>query len=127
MASKLTVSNEPLGFAQQCPDSEPGCVANIFYAKIDEVAWRAGGRSARILGHTMAHELGHLLLGANAHSPSGIMRGDWSPEDLMFMRSGELTFTLLQSDQILNSLLRRAKLEVSLDSETASQQDASSR
>ena len=95
--------------------------------RIDELAWRAGGRTARILGHTMAHELGHLLLGANAHSPSGIMRGVWLPEDLKFMRWGELTFTLRQSDQIRNSLLRRARLGVSSGPETASQRDSSPR
>jgi len=127
MASRLPAGNEPFGFAQYCPDSERGCVVNIFCAKIDELAWRAGGRTARILGHTMAHELGHLLLGDNAHSPSGIMRGVWLPEDLKFMRWGELTFTLRQSDQIRNSLLRRARLGVSSGPETASQRNSSPR
>jgi hypothetical protein len=92
-ASRTPVSNEPLGFAQHCPDSGRGCVANIFYAKVDELASLKGGGSARILGHAMAHEVGHLLLGENAHSCSGVMRGVWSLEDLEFMSWSELTFT----------------------------------
>jgi hypothetical protein len=127
MASKVPVSNEPLGFAQHCPDSERACVANIFYAKVDELALLEGRGSARILGHAMAHELGHLLLGENAHSRSGVMRGVWCREDLRFMSWSELNFTLRQSDQIRASLLRRAKLEVCSDSESASKQDSDSR
>lgn len=127
MASKTPVSNEPLGFAQHCPDSGRGCVANIFYAKVDELASRGGGGSARILGHAMAHELGHLLLGENAHSRSGVMRGVWSRQDLKLMSWSELTFTPRQSDQIRNSLLRRAKLEVLPESETASKRDSNTR
>ena len=29
----------------------------------------------------MAHELGHLLLGTNTHSASGLMRPIWRPEE----------------------------------------------
>jgi hypothetical protein len=126
MASKTPVSNEPLGFAQHCPDSERGCVANIFYGKVDELASLKGGGSARILGHAMAHELGHLLLGESAHSRSGVMRGVWSREDLKFMSWTELTFTPRQSGQIRDSLLRRAKLEVVSESETASKRTSNS-
>jgi len=50
-------------------------VANIIYAKVDELASLKGSGSARILGHAMARELGHLLLGENAHARSGVMRG----------------------------------------------------
>jgi hypothetical protein len=126
MASKAPVSNEPLGFAQHCPDSERGCVANIFYTKVDELTSLKGGGSARILGHAMAHELGHLLLGENAHSRSGVMRGVWSREDLNFISWSELTFTPRQCDQIRDSLLRRAKLEVLSESETVSTRTSNS-
>ena len=35
-----------------------------------------------ILGHAAAHEIGHLLLGSNSHSPFGLMRARWSGQDL---------------------------------------------
>jgi len=36
---------------------------------------------SQILGHVIAHELGHLL-GSETHSPTGIMRADWNFKDL---------------------------------------------
>jgi hypothetical protein len=35
----------------------------------------------RGLGHVMAHEVGHLLLGAHSHSRTGLMSADWLPLD----------------------------------------------
>jgi hypothetical protein len=31
------------------------------------------------LGHVMAHEVGHLLLGTSSHTPTGLMIADWHP------------------------------------------------
>lgn len=36
--------------------------------------------AARVLGCVIAHELGHLLLGARGHSIAGIMQADWGVE-----------------------------------------------
>jgi hypothetical protein len=72
-------SDETLGFAQQCPENERACVLNIFYSRVDELAVQGRARGERILGHAMADDIGHLLLGPNAHSPRGIMRGLWFP------------------------------------------------
>jgi hypothetical protein len=36
----------------------------------------------QILGRTMAHEIGHLLLPVGFHSDVGLMRGQWCTEDL---------------------------------------------
>ncbi len=35
-----------------------------------------------VLGTVMAHEMGHLLLGSNAHAVSGIMRDRWEDDEL---------------------------------------------
>jgi hypothetical protein len=115
MAAKVPTSDDPLGFAQRCPDDERGCVANVFYAKVDELSSWGGTGSARILAHAMAHEIGHLLLGEGAHSPSGLMRGVWSPDDLKFMSRSYLFFTPRQADQLQASLARRAHLELKSD------------
>lgn len=110
MAAKLPMADGPLGFAQRCPDVERACVANIFYARVDELAARSDARTPRILAHAIAHEVGHLLLGPNAHSPRGLMRGVWSREDLKLMCWSHLLFTPQQSGQIRDSLVRRARL-----------------
>jgi len=125
MAAKFPVGNDSLGFAQPCAHSERGCMANVFYAKVDELA--SGGGSARILGHVMAHEVGHLLLGANAHSSSGVMLGVWYAEDRKLMRWGELMFAGRQSDEMRDNLLRRARLEVASYAQAAARREWDSR
>jgi hypothetical protein len=52
------------------------------------------------LGYVMAHELGHILLGPNAHAIVGIMRGTLLPEDWEKAAQGTLGFTHSQNQQI---------------------------
>jgi hypothetical protein len=33
------------------------------------------------LGHIIAHEVGHLLIGANSHADEGLMRPNWNPRE----------------------------------------------
>jgi predicted SprT family Zn-dependent metalloprotease len=56
--------------------------------------------TSRILGHVMAHEMGHLLLPANSHSQSGVMHADWDSEQLLRMVKGLLQFTPEQGELI---------------------------
>jgi hypothetical protein len=50
-----------------------------------------------ILGCVIAHELGHLLLGANSHSSAGIMRSPWGQKQLQQALRGTLLFTAEQA------------------------------
>src|ERR1700719_4340658 len=52
------------------------------------------------LGYVIAHELGHMLLGPNAHAIVGIMRGTLRPEDWEKAAQGTLGFTPSQNQQI---------------------------
>jgi hypothetical protein len=52
------------------------------------------------LGYVMAHELGHILLGPNAHAIVGIMRGTLLPADWEKAAQGTLGFTHSQNQQI---------------------------
>jgi hypothetical protein len=38
---------------------------------------------ARALGRALAHEIGHYLLGTGEHSPHGLMRASFAPQDLL--------------------------------------------
>jgi hypothetical protein len=62
---------------------------------------------AQILGHVMAHEVGHLLLNQQIHSPHGIMRGEWSFTDYRDMTRGMLLFTLQQAEVLRADVRRR--------------------
>jgi len=52
------------------------------------------------LGYVMAHELGHILLGPNAHALVGIMRGTLLPADWEKAAQATLGFTHSQNQQI---------------------------
>jgi len=121
MAAKVPTSDGPLGFAQRCPDDQRACVANVFYSRVEELASQRGARATRVLGHAIAHEVGHLLLGPNAHAARGLMRGLWSPDDLRFMNWSYLAFTPQQSTQLRVSVVRRHAVEVCLASNTSGQ------
>src|SRR5262249_17262808 len=54
-----------------------GTVAYVFYTRIQDFAWRYQIPVAQLLGLMVAHEIGHLLLPFNTHSPTGIMRAEW--------------------------------------------------
>lgn len=70
-----------------------GAYSDVFYdsvAKLHE-EWHAS--IPTLLGHVIAHEVGHLLLGTNAHSRTGIMRSKWQGEELRSIAMGGLLFT----------------------------------
>ena len=70
-----------------------GAYSDIFYDSVEQLDrdWHVG--LARVLGHVMAHELGHLVLGSNAHSRQGIMRSSWHVDELHRASMGDLLFS----------------------------------
>ena len=124
MAIKVMAPNEPLGFAQQCPETEPACELTVFYFRVDELA-ADGHRAEFLLGHVIAHEVAHVLIGPG-HSEAGIMRREWSREELRRMSLGlQLGFTEGQSRRIQEAVLRRMKhpiLETSTRADSAAAQ-----
>ena len=57
-------------------------IANVFMNRVTEQAAAGELSASRMLGHAIAHEIGHLLLGDNSHSLGGIMVAPWSKQDL---------------------------------------------
>jgi hypothetical protein len=70
---------------------------------------RAVGLSTgRMLGHGVAHEIGHLLLGVNAHAASGIMRPVMRQSDQEKMVKRWLLFDANQAKRMRTALIARA-------------------
>src|SRR5688572_10455532 len=73
---------DTLGFALVDVDAGSGLLATVYADRVRVAAQSAGVDEAELLGRAMAHEVGHLLLGANGHATQGLMRASWSSVDL---------------------------------------------
>ena len=81
-----------LGFAPGTLKAR-GIIAFAFYDRIQDYGAELGLDGSQMLGHVMAHELGHLLLPHGAHSITGLMRGAWDDTQANQAAMGVLTFT----------------------------------
>ena len=68
-----------------------------------------------ILGCVIAHELGHLLLGTNGHSRTGIMQPRWEPNQVRQLMIGTLLFTTEQSKLMRAQARTRIRQAASLE------------
>jgi hypothetical protein len=64
-----------------------------------------------ILGCVIAHEVGHLLLGSNSHSGSGVMQPRWEPKQIQQAMMGTLHFTPEQAKLIQAETQMRTRLQ----------------
>ena len=76
-----------------------GCYSEIFAAQVEHLGVDHEARSV-ILGHVMAHELAHLLLGTNSHATTGIMRAHWQAAELERAKRGVLLFSAGESERM---------------------------
>jgi hypothetical protein len=95
MANGMAVNPAAMGVAVTSSRTR-GRLAYIFYNRVEHVAAGTEVDVAQVLGHAMAHEIGHLLLPAG-HSATGLMRGDWSKDNLREAVRERLLFTADQA------------------------------
>lgn len=74
-----------------------GKYSDVFWNRCEGMHRDSGVNAATLLGTVAAHEIGHLLLGSNAHSAMGIMAPHWEQEQLRHAGMGSLLFTPEQS------------------------------
>lgn len=65
-----------------------------------------------ILGSVIAHEIGHLMLGLNSHSVSGIMQKRWERRQLQLVMMGNLLFTGGQGKLMRAEMQRRTGVKM---------------
>jgi len=65
-----------------------------------------------MLSVALVHEIGHLLLDSDDHTPSGIMRAEWDREDLNGILRGQSHFTSGQVRRMKANIERRGSLRV---------------
>ena len=115
MARRYSVPKDIFGFALPAGKGGFSKYANVFFHRAEELAERkdAVGREHYpslpvILGHVMAHELGHLLLGYQ-HRPSGLMTAQWKKTQLAKMAQEKFGFTPRQGERVRDRVVERAR------------------
>ena len=92
-----SLKDSALGVAYLGPDGT-GCYSDVFLKPTEDVQERVLLlRVGVLLGHVMAHEIAHLLLGRDSHSTTGIMRAHWTVQDLESAAKHALLFTQSQA------------------------------
>jgi hypothetical protein len=107
MTRKFRQTSDVFGFAAGNGEGEFPCDVWVFYDQVQELAVDKRLSVSRILGSVITHELGHLLLGANSHSRSGLMHADWSRQELLAANLGWLDFSNSERTRIQNSVSAR--------------------
>lgn len=72
----------PLGDAMIDAQAKHGVLATVYIDRVTRMAEQAGVDVHELLGRTIAHELGHLLMATGAHGPHGLMRPVWSQSEI---------------------------------------------
>lgn len=116
MTASLKVRDDALGLAPGIgPDRR---LAYVFCDKVEDFAHQQlmeyfrgtvshPASISQILGYVIAHEVGHVLLDLQSHSPTGIMRANWNIKDLQDAVYGSLLFTPAQAKAMQTEVVRR--------------------
>jgi hypothetical protein len=74
-------------------DAEAQEIGWVFFGRVEHAADSFALDAGMVLGHAIAHEVGHLLLPRGTHGPTGLMRASWRMEDLRDAVQGQLGFS----------------------------------
>jgi hypothetical protein len=74
-----------------------GYIADVYYQAVRVLSETTQTAMGSLVGYTMAHEIGHLLLGPG-HRARGIMRATWGGDELRALSQRNLGFD--KADQI---------------------------
>lgn len=86
--------------------------AQISLRRVEEMACQFDVSVELVLGHAMAHEIAHLLLGKNSHSAAGLMRQRWESAELRLADQGQLGFSPEEMIKMLTNLKSRWKQQL---------------
>ena len=107
-----STSDAAFGVAYLASDGT-GQYCDVFWKRARDLENNSKADVGLILGSVMAHEMGHLLLGSNAHAVSGVMRARWEHSELRRISMGSLLFLPEQSQRMGARVTERAGLLMS--------------
>ena len=108
-----------LGYSSIDTEQQAGTLATIYADRVDSLAAQAGMDGGVLLGRVIAHEIGHLLLGAPEHGRQGLMRAVWRVEELRRERSIDWVFSGQEGALMRRHLIARAALAAAAEADVA--------
>ncbi|MEP7362776.1 MAG: hypothetical protein ABI972_05935 [Acidobacteriota bacterium] len=98
--SNYSVPANSLGVALTSPAPEFGFFVGVFANRVTEYGQITGCSYGLMMGHVIAHELGHLLMERSAHSRDGLMKETWDKPQRSLMPTGRLLFDRSEAREI---------------------------
>jgi hypothetical protein len=111
MADRLPAEQNRFGFTIYPEDGGFAHFAYVFSDNAEQLANLRKTSYGVILGHLVAHELGHMLLGVGSHSAAGIMHVPWRYKELGTIQRGQMMFSSEQAQRMRMSVRARIALE----------------
>ena len=90
-------------------DARAGALTTVDPRLVRDIAHEAATDPAALLGRTIAHEIGHLLLGHTGHSRRGLMRALWSQDEIRGIKPAGWQFSGAEAAQMRQELAARAR------------------
>ena len=101
-----------LGYSLVETKGRTGALATVYVDRVAALAGAAAMDVATVLGRTIAHEVGHLLLGTAEHARTGVMRAVWSPVMLRRHQPGDWAFAERDAQALRDAVHRRTPLQL---------------
>lgn len=97
-----------LGYSLVDTKARGGSLATVYVDRVTGLARTCRMDVRQLLGRTIAHEVGHLLLGSLEHAPTGLMRAVWSAEALRGSDDADWMFTPGEGSLMRDAVRARA-------------------
>lgn len=113
-AVKFGAPENTSGYAMPAEKGKFGSTTILFYNRISKQAAQSGVAVEILLGHMIAHEIAHLLLGrdpkgGDSHSKSGIMKIPWGRRELRLASTGALRFHKKEARLLTSGAVARVR------------------
>ena len=112
LPARVIAGRVRLGYAVLDPTAHTGVLATVYLDPIVKLTSEGPVDEITLLGRAIAHELGHLLLGTNAHSDRGLMRAVWTLDEVRRNRESDWTFSELEAATMRRSASASANRSV---------------
>jgi hypothetical protein len=110
IAARYDSPKNGFGFAT-LPRGQFGVQACVYFHRARELSRRRPQSLGSILGHMMAHEVGHLLLAYSGHVDGCIMAGLWGPNELRLAANRLLRFLPQHTETMRANMAARLQAE----------------